>query len=234
PGTYIGTLTGTQAGIATLIPQVDGSAAVQTAVTLTLTAVEITGARTAGHTFAADAGFPKTGFSKASFEILINGDINAYDISASESWVKASPDGRVELSSDGEAGRPITITLASKHGGPALTYQFTLAQWFIMGNDNVTHDEANEFCKALNGKIPSPTAINGAHTSRDGWFVGYVFHEWGSVAVEDFSFFWTNEISMGKDSEWWFIRVWPKEKTGPFSQFTMDTIGDKRRALCIL
>lgn len=141
-----------------------------------------------GYTYASSAGFPKTGFKNARFQITANeGGGNAnYNWSANQSWVSVSDTGLVTFI-DVSNGQTVTILGEPKDGiGDSIRYSFTVTKWFIGGPASGYPADAKAVCE-------DPTKVPGNYTvaqyndvfqsvqqSQRGE-VGKLWPEWGDM-----------------------------------------------------
>ncbi|MGL5388290.1 MAG: invasin domain 3-containing protein, partial [Enterobacterales bacterium] len=132
-GTYTDKLVGSQAGSANLMPRWNSENAANSAAELTLIPLEITGIRVNGYTFTTDAGFPKTAFAGATFQILINGESPAagvWKFTPSNTSVTVTDTGQVTVVTNPTEHGGVTIEVTPDSGGPSLTYVIGNTTWF--------------------------------------------------------------------------------------------------------
>lgn len=102
----------------------------------------VTGASAAGGpviVFPANSGFPKTGFSKATFQVQPTGkadDNDQFDWQSSSPYATVGNDGTVVLTTKPDG--PYTITANPKDGGLPFVYTVDIAHWFVGGQYYIT------------------------------------------------------------------------------------------------
>ncbi|CNI67142.1 Ig-like domain-containing protein [Yersinia pekkanenii] len=154
-----------------------------------------------GETFPIDAGFPRTGFVGANFQIYINNSSNNND---QYIWNSSNPalvtvnNGQVNLIAEFPSGSSaITITAQPIGGGEVKAYSFRVSEWFIRspeGTNQLDGDAASGYCRNTIGNgynlplLASATsgflvrrAAEGLYaewgnlTAYSGWVTGFYF-----------------------------------------------------------
>jgi len=145
-----------------------------------------------GYHFAADAGFPTTGFTNAEFTIcLSHGNAADFIWRSSATWVSVR-NGVVKFTGAG-TGNSITITAEPKAGGKALTYTFALKKWFINVNTALPWPDTGAYCSTLGQEYTLPHYSEMTSTTPAGQGVhgtGTLSGEWGSMR----SFGWDEDL----------------------------------------
>lgn len=149
-----------------------------------------------GHEFALGDGFPSTGFKGAEFTLVVAGVASHYNWSSNAAWVGVDSSGKVSFTAQGNAS-PVTITATPKSGGTALTYTFTLRDWFISNGDRTMSWFGSEsWCAAQGFSQPSRAQLTQGQNIRA---IGSLWSEWGrifSYSSSDFIgiySYWTSE-----------------------------------------
>ncbi|WP_145483498.1 YrIlm family inverse autotransporter adhesin [Yersinia aldovae] len=143
-------------------------------------------------TFSADAGFPKTGFIGAIFQININGGTT---INNQLTWISNHPElatvdnnGLVSFISDFPSSTPISITATRNGGNAPLIYSFTVRKWFINPLTGASNNyiAAETACTNAGYSIPIiqdfflAAETPGAQSTRGA--NGRLWDEWGRMA----------------------------------------------------
>lgn len=163
------------------------------------------------HPFAANAGFPQTGFDTAAFTISPTGDAadnQSFTWSSSDS-ASASVDAGTVTLHDKPAGE-VTIT-ATYPTGEKYAYSFTIKKWFTNGAKvSGTQPVVTAACASLAGgfRLPDPqdyaTDITSTTPARD---TGAVWSEWGDLRVYGWNgsqnWFYTTGTYAGKNRGVW-------------------------------
>lgn len=172
-------------------PATFNSATYTLVVPATLPVVRVNGA-----SFAMDSGFPKTGFSQAQFQLLMDGTSAAgnsnYTFAADPlaPWVTVGQTtGVVKFISEPAAAQTVNITISDNRGGPTTTYSFRVGTWFINnGSSNTTAADADSYCASKTGyATPSASIMSNAvfttNNSTTGTRApdGRLYSEWGRV-----------------------------------------------------
>ncbi|HID8211412.1 TPA: hypothetical protein ACXIGT_004771, partial [Serratia marcescens] len=162
-----------------------------------------------GHQFPVSAGFPSTGFGRATFILKLK-DASAWDFNwaANANWVSVS-NGAVTFTGQG-TGSSVTITATPKTGGNAITYSFNLKKWFThTGNQTMTWEQARMTCSLPKvEELTNSTAriVDGKDTPNNpSRAVGSLWSEWGDPGDYSLSGFsshynnhtWTETASFG-------------------------------------
>ncbi|MCW8114304.1 hypothetical protein, partial [Yersinia intermedia] len=148
--------------------------------------------RVNGVSFALDSGFPKTGFSQATFQFWMNGTSNSgnsnYTFAADPQapWVTVNATlGVVTFTGIPTAAQTVNITITDNRGGPATTFSFRVGTWFINKyTTTATAAGADSYCATQPGySVPSylsvtNAALNGAGTRAPD---GRLWDEWGDL-----------------------------------------------------
>lgn len=152
-----------------------------------------------GANFAVDAGFPKTGYDGAKFQIAIKGAAanNAnYTWSDNSDWVSVDSTGTVTFNGEGTSDE-VTITATPKAGGVTLEYSFQLVTWFKNMNVSVKSGNAEGVCTNLGEGYHLPSVleitdsmVTGKHTDR----IPGSNHLWSEWAVA-WGNLWTSDLS---------------------------------------
>ncbi|EAN2043936.1 invasin [Salmonella enterica] len=139
-----------------------------------------------GYTFAANAGFPTTGFKEAKFTLeLTGGNPSDYDWRSDAPWVSVN-NGEVSFTGTGTKDK-VTITGTPKSGvGSIITYSFALKSWFTEISTKTWY-KADTECNALAGSgVPTVAQLtdNASHpngyTAKRG-ILGGLWSEWGNM-----------------------------------------------------
>ncbi|WP_422111122.1 invasin domain 3-containing protein [Escherichia fergusonii] len=133
--------------------------------------------------FSPDQGFPKTGFSGASFKVQINGGTpSGWVFKTDSGWASVDNDGVVTFKANGEAGTQVTVT--ASRGPVELSYKFTLNAWLYMASESkVSWHGAIEICEGRGDEIASLETLSTVSTiferqKFDVRSVGNLFGEW--------------------------------------------------------
>lgn len=192
PGVYTGTLSGTHAGVAELMPQLSGENVARATVSLTF-AAQVNGIHVNGYTFKPDTGFPKTGFKGAVFALQLSG-ASATDYnwtSDTPSWVSVN-EGEVRFIGEG-TGQNVTVKATPANGrGAMVTYTFRLSSWY--STTNVAHpyewQKAGDYCSHQPGySLPQVRQVTGQAYNRGvRGHTGALWSEWGDMSTFDVGF----------------------------------------------
>lgn len=157
-----------------------------------ITAVGVFGT---SHTFAADAGFPTTGYDGAKMYFIVDGSTDNsmnYTWTSDQPWVTTEG---IEATMSGTAtppaaSRKVTITGTPKNGGEVLTYTFTLEKWYRKSEKTHINQEESTVvsgCLRVSGTPPYEAEITDGAVSA----VGKLFGEWrdGPVISNSIFFF---------------------------------------------
>ncbi|HEN3637181.1 TPA: inverse autotransporter beta domain-containing protein [Yersinia enterocolitica] len=184
-GTYSATLKGTTVGTVTVIAKVGGATVTGSAsskVVALTSAAAITGVIANGQAFTADAGFPKTAFTNAKFQVQINGGVtsnNNYTWTTSSSAVSLSDTGIVTFLASAPSSNNITITATPKTGGAAMTYIFRITDWFYAINSfTQSWQIALDNCYSKSLDLPILSKLTSGQGIRG---VGSLWGEWGDT-----------------------------------------------------
>lgn len=135
--------------------------------------------RVNGHTFSADSGFPKTGFSGAEFEIWINGfsDSNNtnFEWTINQPWLTVT-NGRVIFTEPSSGGSAV-ITARSKIDDFAVTFTVQPTTWFTIYADRMTQAAGLLQCTSTGQRVPDKDEVHSGGIRQTGKLVG----EWGSL-----------------------------------------------------
>lgn len=178
---------------------------------ITFVASSITGVGVYGtnYIFAAEQGFPQTGYAGATMYFLIDNstdDMAKYTWSSNRSWVTFDSSNHATMNATSSfslddsppaSDREVTITATPKAGGKALTYTFTLQKWYkvssrvsvIRNGDN----EASSVCRDF-----GTSSIESAADLSDGAVsvVGKLFGEWrDSPSLAHYRFYFDAETT---------------------------------------
>ncbi|WP_273831078.1 Ig-like domain-containing protein, partial [Serratia bockelmannii] len=235
-GSYTATLKGTAAGTYTLTPQHNGSAvgSLSETVTIAATATAVEGVLVNGYTFAADAGFPKTGFTGAKFTVQLNGgEATDYTWTSTATWAPVDANGNVTFTGKGDS-TAVTITATSKvDPSKAFAYTFTLNDWYINnGSTTMTWSAANTYCTNQGAALATRLQLGGTQMTSGLYnvrgTVDSLWSEWGDLTKYTGSGFpssngpWTSEVYLsgshhyivrltaghvtnGSDSDSWYV-----------------------------
>ncbi|EKN3361485.1 inverse autotransporter beta domain-containing protein [Yersinia ruckeri] len=167
----------------------------------------ITGINVNNYRFAANEGFPSTGFVGAYFQFEINTtttlNSNYNWTSSQPDWVAVDNNGSVKFLAEPSNKSPVTITATSKSGnGVELSYTFTIDNWFIHNDSNyMTGSAADKWCASYPGyEVPSYRLITNAWENSSGTRgVGAFWPEWGKISYFNVNFpddqHWAKEYS---------------------------------------
>lgn len=188
-GAYTATLSGTTAGTYTITPQSNGSAvgSLSETVTIATIATAVKGVLVNGYTFAADAGFPKTGFTGAKYTVQLNdGEATDYTwTSSASSWAQVDANGEVTFTDKGDS-TAVTITATSKvDASKAIAYTFTLNDWYINPEIAMGWTAAGSYCTAQGALLPTRLQLGGTAVAvgeeNVRGTVGSLWSEWGDM-----------------------------------------------------
>lgn len=160
-----------------------------------------------GASFAANDGFPASGFVGAEFQLVVGetpAENSAYHWRADQSWVSVDSSGNVSFNqAPTSANNRVTITAEHQGNGSSLTYQFTVNRWFrnngfaIMG-----YSDAAAWCSSQGGgyAIPgyaqmtdrTPIMETGAGRHPN----GRLWNEWGTMSRYANGWFAGNYLSL--------------------------------------
>ncbi|SCC69754.1 Ig-like domain-containing protein, partial [Kosakonia oryziphila] len=207
-GTYNATLTGTTAQTVTLSPTIGGIVTGSLTATIILTeppqtmpgSVSVNGA-----TFNLSGGFPTTGFTGATFQVLLNGSAtnnSSYTWSSNQTWVSVDNSGHVSfIGTPTSATKTVTITATPTASGTPYTYTFTVSKWFVNnGGIALNWNDANTYCSSRGGlgtalDLTNVTSGTGSRAGNS----GALWSEWGALSsysgsgfISDYN--WTSEF----------------------------------------
>jgi hypothetical protein len=191
PGIYTLSLKGTLVDTLTVTPNLNGkpigedATALQVAVGLRGAPLPFDSIAVSGYKFAANSGFPTTGYADAKFTLVLPNSKNAADFawtSNQPDWISVSSDGLVTFTGAAES-RTKTVTVTASSKLQDYTFTFTLGSWFIFGDDlSVSWDGAAAYCAQINAVMPAmgetTNALTGYNAKRA---VGTLASEWGNL-----------------------------------------------------
>ncbi|MEN4170986.1 Ig-like domain-containing protein, partial [Serratia marcescens] len=207
-GIYTATMTSTQTGSYTVVPQLNGSqvGSLGETISVATVATAVQDILVNGYTYAVDAGFPKTGFAGAKFTVQLNGgEPTDYTWTSSASWASVSADGEVTFTGKGDS-TPVTVTATSKlDPTKAFEYTFTLNDWYIdNGSTAMTWSAANTYCTNQGASLATRLQLGGPQMTAGEYnvrgTVGSLWSEWGDVSTHtgsplpSSSDAWTSEV----------------------------------------
>ncbi|WP_076707421.1 inverse autotransporter invasin Inv [Yersinia enterocolitica] len=210
---YTASVVGNSVGDVDITPQVEGESLDSLRKIITLYPVpKITDIKVNGEQFATDKDFPKTTFSKATFQLVMNDDVaNNTQYDWTSSYAASAPvdsQGKVNIAYK-TYGSTVTVTAKSKKfPSYTATYQFKPNLWVYSGGQSLkTALEASKICHSTDftALIESPRATNGSR-SPDGTLWG----EWGSLTTYD-------------SPEWPSGNYWTKKTSTDFVAMDMST-----------
>ncbi|CQQ99583.1 inverse autotransporter invasin Inv [Yersinia enterocolitica] len=210
---YTASVVGNSVGDVDITPQVEGESLDSLRKIITLYPVpKITSIKVNGEQFATDKDFPKTTFSKATFQLVMNDDVaNNTQYDWTSSYAASAPvdnQGKVNIAYK-TYGSTVTVTAKSKKfPSYTATYQFKPNLWIYSGGQSLkTALEASRICHSTDftALIESPRATNGSR-SPDGTLWG----EWGSLTTYD-------------SPEWPSGNYWTKKTSTDFVAMDMST-----------
>ncbi|MHA3660165.1 inverse autotransporter invasin Inv [Yersinia enterocolitica] len=210
---YTASVVGNSVGDVDITPQVEGESLDSLRKIITLYPVpKITDIKVNGEQFATDKDFPKTTFSKATFQLVMNDDVaNNTQYDWTSSYAASAPvdsQGKVNIAYK-TYGSTVTVTAKSKKfPSYTATYQFKPNLWIYSGGQSLkTALEASKICHSTDftALIESPRATNGSR-SPDGTLWG----EWGSLTTYD-------------SPEWPSGNYWTKKTSTDFVAMDMST-----------
>lgn len=155
--------------------------------------------RVNGVSFALDAGFPKTGFSQATFQFWMNGTSASgnsnYTFAADPlaPWVTVGQTtGMVTFNSEPTVRQTVNINIRDSRTGAIIPYAFTVTTWFVNnGSNKMTATQADSYCVGLGASygVPSYLKMTNAATGATGTRApdGRLWDEWGSLGVADYT-----------------------------------------------
>ncbi|MBJ3591163.1 inverse autotransporter beta domain-containing protein [Salmonella enterica subsp. enterica serovar Saintpaul] len=156
-----------------------------------------------GGTFAANAGFPKTGFDGAQFQFAMNGNIAnnsnyTWSVESGDSWLSVNTEnGTVTFNNEGSDA---VILATPKDGGVPMEYVIDVRTWFINGPDNSEGpDYTDTWCAAQPGGYTTPSYTQMTDSVPPGGMgttgiVGHLYSEWGDM----FFWGWSSGISSNR------------------------------------
>ncbi|ELZ0584750.1 invasin Inv [Yersinia enterocolitica] len=210
---YTASVVGNSVGDVDITPQVEVESLDSLRKIITLYPVpKITSIKVNGEQFATDKDFPKTTFSKATFQLVMNDDVaNNTQYDWTSSYAASAPvdnQGKVNIAYK-TYGSTVTVTAKSKKfPSYTATYQFKPNLWIYSGGQSLkTALEASRICHSTDftALIESPRATNGSR-SPDGTLWG----EWGSLTTYD-------------SPEWPSGNYWTKKTSTDFVAMDMST-----------
>ncbi|MGP2819983.1 inverse autotransporter beta domain-containing protein [Serratia marcescens] len=208
-GIYTATMTSTQTGSYTVVPQLNGSqvGSLGETISVATVATAVQDILVNGYTYAVDAGFPKTGFAGAKFTVQLNGgEPTDYTWTSSASWASVSAGGEVTFTGKGDS-TPVTVTATSKlDPTKAFEYTFTLNDWYINnGSTTMTWSAANTYCTNQGASLATRLQLGGPQMTVGQYnvrgTVGSLWSEWGNLStytgsgLPSSSFPWTSEVN---------------------------------------
>lgn len=145
--------------------------------------------------FAADSGFPETGFSGASFTLNLNNSTTPasdYTWRSSQDWVAVS-NGVVTFSGTPSSGtRNVIISATPKTGSGTLSWSFALTHWFTFSSGTMSAAGADSYCAAQGQSVPSKDLLD--YTDYGLTRVGSLWSEWAdSLPSNSSSAVWASE-----------------------------------------
>ena len=155
--------------------------------------------RVNGASFALDSGFPKTGFSQATFQFWMNGTSASgnsnYTFAADPRapWVTVNPaTGVVTFVAEPASAQTVNITITDTRTNEVTPYSFTIGTWFVNnGSNKMTAAQADSYCAGLGASygVPSYLKMTNAATGTNGTRApdGRLWDEWGSLSVADYT-----------------------------------------------
>lgn len=215
-GIYTATLRGADTGTATVTAMISGVAlsGAITSVTLTAPGTQFTLTATthlASWNYAANSGFPKTGFTQATFTVNPPAGHNAAEYSwkvqhkdgSPVSWLSVDSTGIVTFNSEPTSATDASVEIIAtpaSGGVQTLGYQFALTGWFTSYSGSMNWTDATALCRVQGQRLPFRTNLSSGTTS-DG-VVGKLFSEWGGPSHYPGSGFirdnyWTSEGAPG-------------------------------------
>ncbi|HDL8539923.1 TPA: invasin Inv [Yersinia enterocolitica] len=201
---YTASVVGNSVGDVDITPQVEGESLDSLRKIITLYPVpKITSIKVNGEQFATDKDFPKTTFSKATFQLVMNDDVaNNTQYDWTSSYAASAPvdsQGQVKIAYKTYSSTVIVTAKSKKFPTYTATYQFKPNLWVFMGSSSLMDSlAASRACQQLGdfvALIESSRATNGGTRSADATLWG----EWGSLAAYSSSWptgnYWTKTTS---------------------------------------
>ncbi|WP_145533827.1 inverse autotransporter beta domain-containing protein [Yersinia thracica] len=211
PDSYTATVTGNTAGDVTITPKIGTTEQSGLQRKITLDPVpEITAISVNGENFATDKDFPKTIFNKATFQLVMNGNVannTQYDWTSSYMPnVAVDNQGKVNIVYQ-TYGSTVKVTAKSKKfPSYTATYRFKPNLWVYSGGQSLKTDiQASRICQAtdMTALIESSRTTNGSRAAD-----GTLWGEWGSLTTYD-------------SSEWPSGNYWTKKTSTDFVAMDM-------------
>ncbi|WP_447873521.1 hypothetical protein [Serratia fonticola] len=159
-----------------------------------------------GHNFEPSSGFPTTGFTGATYQIIMNGNLvnnSKYIWTTSQpSWMTVSNGNVTFTAKPTSEQKTYAITVTPKEGGLTQTMSATVGSWYttnMNGSDAIMMNwsPANGWCDGSASRGVLPTVAQLTHSSKTGGTtsrgIGALWNEWGSWYHIGYSGFWTSE-----------------------------------------
>ncbi|CAI1188501.1 Invasin [Serratia marcescens] len=208
-GVYRATMTSTQEGGYTVVPQLSGAPVAGLSATINVAGVAtaVSGILVNGYTFSPTSGFPHTGFTGAKFTVQLNGgEPTDYNWTSSASWAPVGPNGVVEFTGEGDNAE-ITITATHKSSPTiAISYVFRAQYWVVFNNTPRLYSGAVGYCSGLGNGFTMMTSAQAGGSydstaptpSLTRGQVGSVWSEWGNMTAYPN----TPSAPLGNDGTW--------------------------------
>ncbi|MGL5585780.1 MAG: Ig-like domain-containing protein [Plesiomonas sp.] len=157
-----------------------------------ITHANVNGTRYAIGSGESGAGFPRSGFKTAKFQLEIDGNVSNnsnYVWSSDRSWITTTDNnGNITFSGDASSSnKTATITATSRTTGVPVTYSFSINRWFINLSGNYSNDRPDNECAAQgSGYMPPENAYVTSSTSNSASARnpnGKLWDEWGNMSA---------------------------------------------------
>ncbi|WP_272668162.1 hypothetical protein [Providencia sp. PROV117] len=156
-----------------------------------------------GFNFAANSGFPTTGFVNATYTLVLdNANASDYNWTSSASWVSVDSTGKVTFTGEPSGQEAVTITASPKTGeGESFSHRFTLKQWFMRNETYRTWSASKTYCESQGMQLPTRAQLTNStviYPSNNATrAVDTLWSEWGDIRSYGFANYnsWTSEAA---------------------------------------
>ncbi|MCB5322457.1 hypothetical protein LH412_10510 [Yersinia intermedia] len=151
--------------------------------------------RVNGVSFALDSGFPKTGFSQATFQFWMNGTSASgnsnytFATDPQAPWVTVNPaTGVVTFVAEPASAQTVNITITDTRTNEVTPYSFTIDTWFVNnGSNKMTATQADFYCAGLGRGYGTPSYLKVTNAAYNDYGTRApderLWDEWGDVGV---------------------------------------------------